>query len=50
MRLPAAQALAALEEPLGEGLVAGRPAMPEISYDADEVGEVIAYLKSIQQR
>jgi mono/diheme cytochrome c family protein len=39
-----------LEEALGEGLLTGHPDMPEFSFDADEVGDIIAYLKSIQQR
>jgi mono/diheme cytochrome c family protein len=40
----------ALEEALGEGIVSGHPDMPEYKFDADEVGDIIAYLKSIQQR
>jgi mono/diheme cytochrome c family protein len=40
----------ALEEALGEGIVSGHPDMPEFTFDADEVGDIIAYLKSIQQR
>lgn len=39
-----------LEEALGEGLLTGHPDMPEFSFDADDVGDIIAYLKSIQQR
>ena len=39
-----------LEEALGEGLMSGHPDMPEFKYDADDVGAIIAYLKSIQQR
>jgi mono/diheme cytochrome c family protein len=39
-----------LEEALGEGIMSGHPDMPEIKYDADEVGVIIDYLKSIQQR
>jgi cytochrome c len=39
-----------LEEALGEGFMSGHPDMPEFKYDADEVGAIIAYLKSIQQR
>ena len=39
-----------LEEALGEGMMTGHPAMPEIKFDADDVGAIIAYLKSIQQR
>ncbi len=38
-----------LEEALGEGLVSGHPDMPEFSFDADDVGAIIDYLKSIQQ-
>jgi len=38
-----------LEEALAEGIVTGHPDMPEFSFDADEVGVIIAYLKSIQQ-
>ena len=40
----------ALEESLGEGIMSGHPDMPEFSFDADDVGAIIAYLKSIQQR
>jgi cytochrome c len=39
-----------LEEALGEGFMSGHPDMPEFTFDADEVGAIIAYLKSIQQR
>ena len=39
-----------LEEALGEGIMSGHPDMPEIKYDADDVGVIIDYLKSIQQR
>ncbi len=39
-----------LEEALGEGIVSGHPDMPEFKFDAEEVGDIIAYLKSIQQR
>jgi mono/diheme cytochrome c family protein len=39
-----------LEEALGEGTLSGHPDMPEFTFDADEVGGIIAYLKSIQQR
>lgn len=38
----------ALEEALGEGLISGHPDMPEFRFDADDIGSVIAYLKSIQ--
>lgn len=39
-----------LEEALGEGIMSGHPDMPEFKYDANDVGAIIAYLKSIQQR
>jgi len=39
-----------LEEALGEGILSGHPDMPEFTFDADEVGAIIAYLQSIQQR
>ncbi len=39
-----------LEEALGEGIMSGHPDMPEFKYDAGDVGDIIDYLKSIQQR
>ena len=39
-----------LEEALGEGILSGHPDMPEFRFDADDVGAIIAYLQSIQQR
>ncbi len=39
-----------LEEALAEGIVSGHPDMPEFEYDLGDVGDIIAYLKSIQQR
>jgi mono/diheme cytochrome c family protein len=39
-----------LEEALAEGMMSGHPEMPEFSFDTDDVGAIIAYLKSIQQR
>ena len=39
-----------LEEALGEGIMSGHPEMPEFKFDANDVGAIIAYLKSIQQR
>jgi cytochrome c len=39
-----------LEEALGEGIMSGHPDMPEFKFEADDVGDIIAYLKSIQQR
>jgi cytochrome c len=38
----------ALEESLGEGIVTGHPAMPEFRFDSNQVGDVIAYLKSLE--
>jgi mono/diheme cytochrome c family protein len=38
-----------LEEALGEGIMTGHPDMPEFEFDADEVGDIIDYLDSIQQ-
>lgn len=37
-----------LEEALGEGLFTGHPAMPEFKLNADQVGNFIAFLKSLQ--
>jgi cytochrome c len=39
-----------LEEALGEGLISGHPDMPEFKFEGDDVGAIIAYLKSIQER
>jgi cytochrome c len=39
-----------LEEALGEGIMSGHPDMPEFKFDAGDVGAIIAFLKSIQQR
>lgn len=39
-----------LEEALGEGFMSGHPDMPEFKFDADDVGAIIGYLKSIQTR
>ena len=40
----------ALEEALGEGIISGHPDMPEFRFESNEVGAIIAYLKSIQER
>lgn len=37
-----------LEEPLAEGIVTGHPTMPEFRFDPGQVGDVIAYLKSLE--
>lgn len=39
-----------LEEALAEGIVSGHPDMPEFKFEPDDVGDIIAYLKSIQSR
>lgn len=39
----------ALEEALAEGFMSGHPDMPEFKFDADDVGAIIAYLRSIQR-
>ncbi len=39
-----------LAEALAEGLFTGHPDMPEFIFEADEVGAILAYLKSIQVR
>jgi cytochrome c len=39
----------ALEEALGEGIISGHPDMPEFRFAGDDVGAIIAYLKSIQE-
>lgn len=37
-----------LQEALGEGLVTGHPAMPEFRFDPDQVGDFIAFLKTLE--
>jgi mono/diheme cytochrome c family protein len=39
-----------LEEALGEGILTGHPDMPEFTFTADEVGDIVAYLNAIQER
>jgi cytochrome c len=39
-----------LEEALGEGIISGHPDMPEFRFESEDVGAIIAYLKSIQER
>jgi len=38
-----------LEEPLAEGIITGHPTMPEFSFDPGQVGDIISYLKSLEQ-
>ena len=39
-----------LAEALAEGLFVGHPDMPQFAFEARDVGAIIAYLKSIQER
>jgi mono/diheme cytochrome c family protein len=39
-----------LQEALGEGLSVGHPDMPEFVFEPEDIGAIIAYLKSIQER
>ena len=39
----------ALQESLAEGIVTGHPGMLEFRFDPEQVGDVIAYLKSLEQ-
>ncbi len=36
-----------LQEPLAEGIITGHPTMPEFRFDPGQVGDIIAYLKSL---
>jgi mono/diheme cytochrome c family protein len=38
-----------LEEALGEGIVTGHENMPEFKLEPDQVGDFIAFLKSLEQ-
>jgi cytochrome c len=37
-----------LAESLAEGIVTGHPTMPEFRFDADQIGDFIAFLKSLE--
>jgi len=37
-----------LEEALGEGIVTGHPDMPEFRLNPDQIGDLIAFLKSLE--
>jgi cytochrome c len=39
-----------LGEALAEGLSVGHPDMPEFTFESPDVGAILAYLKSIQER
>jgi cytochrome c len=38
-----------LQESLAEGIITGHPAMPEFHFEPDQVGDIIAYLKSLER-
>jgi mono/diheme cytochrome c family protein len=42
-------AVESLQEALAEGIVTGHPTMPEFQLDPGQVGDVIAYLKSLER-
>jgi mono/diheme cytochrome c family protein len=35
---------------LAEGIVTGHPAMPEFRLEPDQIGDIIAYLKSLERQ
>lgn len=37
-----------LEEALAEGIITGHPSMPQFSFEADQVGDFIAFLKTLE--
>jgi len=37
-----------LEDALGEGIVTGHPDMPEFRLNPDQIGDLIAFLKSLE--
>ncbi len=37
-----------LEEALAEGIVTGHPAMPEFRFEGDQIGDFIAFLKTLE--
>lgn len=37
-----------LQEALAEGIVTGHPTMPQFSFDADQVSDFIAFLKTLE--
>jgi mono/diheme cytochrome c family protein len=43
-------ALESLEEALAEGLLSGHPDMPEFAFPPRDVGAIIRYLRSIQEK
>ena len=41
-------AVESLQESLAEGIRTGHPTMPEFRFDADQIGDFIAYLKTLE--
>jgi cytochrome c len=41
-------AVEGLQEALAEGIVTGHPSMPEFRFDTDQIGDFIAFLKSLR--
>jgi cytochrome c len=37
-----------LQEALAEGIVTGHPTMPEFRFDADQVGDLLSFLKTLE--
>lgn len=37
-----------LEEALAEGIVTGHPSMPEFQFEGDQIGDFLAYLKTLE--
>lgn len=37
-----------LQEALAEGIITGHPTMPQFSFDGDQVGDLIAFLKTLE--
>jgi mono/diheme cytochrome c family protein len=37
-----------LQEALAEGIITGHPSMPQFSFEADQVGDFIAFLKTLE--
>jgi cytochrome c len=38
-----------LERPLAEGIITNHPTMPQFRLEPDQIGDVIAYLKTLEQ-
>lgn len=38
-----------LEEPLAEGIMVGHPTMPQFRFDPDQIGDFIAFLKTLEK-